>query len=213
MSWKFDDFFVNMGPNLANNIPHQNQFPLDFIGRPSVNSIFLSQVTSLKIFNVLTSLKTGAAGHDEISAALLTLTWSSIVPNELKVASVIPLYKADDPLLFNDYRPVYMLKVISKVFEKAMYIRLKEYLDKFKIFVSNQFGFKKLHSSYMVLINGQIDHLVREKQYVITIFCLTFQKSLTLLINLYCFINSPIMLSEVMPWVGLKVTYQDAPSM
>ena len=33
-----------------------------------------------------------------------------------------------------------------------MYTRLKEYLDNFKILACNQFGFRKLHSSYMALM-------------------------------------------------------------
>ena len=141
ISSKFNDFFVNIGPNLAKKIPHQTVSPLDLMGRPSVNSIFLSQVTSLEFNNILSSLKNGAAGHVEISAALLKLVSSSIVnplsylcnlslqqgvfPCELKVANVIPLYKADDPFLFNNYRPVSLLYVISKVFEKVMFTRLK----------------------------------------------------------------------------------------
>ena len=42
--------------------------------------------------------------------------------------------------------------MLSKVFEKVMYNRLIEFLEMYKILVNQQFGFRKLHSSYMALM-------------------------------------------------------------
>ena len=75
-----------------------------------------------------------------------------VFPNQLKLANVIPLYKADDPMLFNHYRPVFLLCVLSEVFEEVMYTRLLDFLENFKILYSNQFGFRKGHSTYMALM-------------------------------------------------------------
>ena len=53
-----------------------------------------------------------------------------------------------------------------------MYTRLKEYLDNFKILASNQFGLKKLNSSYMALMT-LMDKLItslEKKNHVIGIF-------------------------------------------
>ena len=52
-----------------------------------------------------------------------------LLPMELKLANVIHLYKSDDSFVFNDYRPVSLLYVISKVFEKIMQNRLLEFLE------------------------------------------------------------------------------------
>ena len=57
ISNKFNDFFINIGPNLAANIPKQNLSPLDFMDQPLLNSIYLSEVTSEEISNILKSLK------------------------------------------------------------------------------------------------------------------------------------------------------------
>ena len=73
-------------------------------------------------------------------------------PTELKIANVLPLYKSDDPFCLNNYRPVSLLCVLSKVFEKIMYNRLLDFLEDQKFFVNEQFGFRKLHSSYMALM-------------------------------------------------------------
>ena len=67
----------------------------------------------------------------------LSLT-QGIFPSQLKIANVIPLYKSDDPMLFNNYRPVSLFYVLSKVFEKMMYNRVSTFLEIFKILHENQ---------------------------------------------------------------------------
>ena len=57
ISNKFNDFFINIGPNLAANIPKQNRSPLDLMDQPLLNSIYLSEVTSEEITYILKSLK------------------------------------------------------------------------------------------------------------------------------------------------------------
>ena len=59
-----------------------------------------------------------------------------VFPDELKIANVIPLFKSDDPELFNNYRPVSLLCTVSKVFERIMYNRLLSFLDEYKILFS-----------------------------------------------------------------------------
>ena len=75
-----------------------------------------------------------------------------LFPDELKIANVQPLFKACDPCVFNNYRPVPLLCVLSKVYEKIMYNRLIIFLENYDILFENQFGFRKLHSSYMALM-------------------------------------------------------------
>ena len=137
--------------------------------QPLSNSIFLSEVTSKEIDNILKSLnKNGAAGYDEINAALLKHISSFITeplmylnsislhevvfPTELKLTNVVPLYKADYVFVYNNYRPVSLLCVISKVFGKVVYTRLIDFLETFSILNNSQFGFRKMHSKYMALM-------------------------------------------------------------
>ena len=190
----FNEFFVNVGPNLAKKISNQNISPLQFVSDPLMNSIFLSLVTAEETRGILSSLKNGAAGHDEIRASTLKSVSPYIVeplayicslsisqgvfPSKLKIANVLPLYKADDPFLFNNYRPVSLLNVLSKVFERIMYNRVSEFLETLKILVNFQFGFRKWHSSYMALLT-LMDKLIsslERKEFVIGIF-LDFSKA------------------------------------
>ena len=48
----------------------------------------------------------------------------------------------------SNYRPIFILPILSKIFEKLMYSRLIEFIDKHKILYKNNSAFKKvnLHS-------------------------------------------------------------------
>ena len=94
ISNKFNDFFINIGPNLAANIQKQNLAPLDFMDQPLLNSIYLSEGTSEEISNILKSLKNGAAGYDEINAAL-SKHISSFITEPLKYLSNLAPHSAD----------------------------------------------------------------------------------------------------------------------
>ena len=62
----------------------------------------------------------------------LSLT-QGVFPWQLKIANVIPLYKTVDSVLFNNYRPVSLLCVLLKLFEKVTYDRIVLFLENFKI--------------------------------------------------------------------------------
>ena len=46
---------------------------------------------------------------------------SGIFPDDMKIARVIPLFKAGDRVIFSNYRPVSILPGFSKFLEKVMY--------------------------------------------------------------------------------------------
>ena len=131
-------------------------------------TLFLSPVTETEINKIIRALKDSAAGHD-ISSQFLKLALNSIVdplthicnmsltedvfPDTLKVANVIPLYESEDPMCFNHYRPVSWLCILSKVFEKIMYDRLLNFVNKFELLYAQQFGFRKNRSTYMALLS------------------------------------------------------------
>ena len=101
-----------------------------------------------------------------------------LLPDELKIANVIPLYKCDDPKLFNNYWPVSVFPSVSKVFERIMYNQLIAYLNEYKILFSYQFGVRKQHSTYMALMTS-MDKLTKcfdNDEYVIGVF-LDFSKA------------------------------------
>ena len=68
---------------------------------------------------------------------------SGIFPDHLKLSIVKHIYKQGDRMNSTIYRPISLLTSFSKVFEKALYIRLTEHFNSNKLLVGNQFGFRK----------------------------------------------------------------------
>lgn len=95
-----------------------------------------------------------------------------IFPSVLKTAKVTPIFKKDDPCLASNYRPISILPVMSKVFEKVFLTRFEQFLDRFHIISSEQFGFRKNKSTIdavTTLIESVVDGLER-KEHVLSIF-------------------------------------------
>ena len=61
------------------------------------------------------------------------------------------MFKGGDKKVFNNYRPVSVLPVFSKILERLMYNRGIKFINKHDILYKYQFGFKKGHSTYMPL--------------------------------------------------------------
>ena len=79
--------------------------------------------------------------------------YHGIVPDEMKIARVIPVFKSDDQSLFTNYRPVSVLPSFSKFLERIIYNRLVHYLQSFNILCDNQYGFRKDHSTSLAIID------------------------------------------------------------
>ena len=74
-------------------------------------------------------------------------------PDELKIAKVCPIFKAGDKSFASNYRPISVLSSLSKIFEKAIYVRLDKYIATKNILIKNQYGFRTGHSTYMALLD------------------------------------------------------------
>ena len=77
---------------------------------------------------------------------------SGVVPQEMKIARVILLFKSGYNSLFTNYRPVSVLPVFSKFLERIVYNCLLDFLNKYDILSRNQYGFRKNYSTTHALI-------------------------------------------------------------
>ena len=84
-------------------------------------------------------------------------------PDSLKEANITPIFKKDDPLDKSNYRPVSILPLISKLFERLIYNQLSEYTEGFlnhilcgfrKAHITQHALFKLLQSCQKELDNG-----------------------------------------------------------
>ena len=153
---------------LASKIPDNDLSHKKFLPENIKTSLFLNPTNETEIKNVISQLKEGAPGRDGIASKnikhikdsisypltnIVNLSFEQgVFPSELKFAIITPLYKAKDPMFFNNYRPISLLSVFSKIIERLMYNRLLNFINRHKIFNQNQFGFRNNHSTFMALI-------------------------------------------------------------
>ena len=74
--------------------------------------------------------------------------------SDWKIARVLSLYKNGPRNFPGNYRPVSVLPVISKVFEKILYNQLYGYLTKKQLLSKHQFGFRRLHSTPSAILDS-----------------------------------------------------------
>ena len=63
-------------------------------------------------------------------------------PNCLKMARVIPLHEAGDSRNVNNYRPISLLSIFSKILKKVVSYQLSNNFENLKLFDSSQFGLR-----------------------------------------------------------------------
>ena len=72
----------------------------------------------------------------------------SCVPDCWKVSSVVPVSKnAGESSTAKNYRPVSLLSVVSKIFEKLVNNRIVDHLEKCGLFSDFQYGFRSFRST------------------------------------------------------------------
>ena len=189
ISNSFNDFFVNIGPKLASEINHTGKDYFEYLKNPTPNCVFMKPIISEEIIKIVSKFNQNKSpGHDgvgnfivkkviyEISGPLtdifnLSLS-TGIVPHQLKVAKVIPIYKKDDADVFSNYRPVSVLPCLSKILERLVFNRCIDYIDKNNVLNEKQFGFRSNHSTYMAVIElvDKIVNAVEKNETTVGIF-------------------------------------------
>ena len=75
---------------------------------------------------------------------------TQIYPLSLKVADVTPIPKTKEKVLLNQYRPVSLIPIVSKLFERNMFDQTSSYIDKY--LSPYLFGYRKGHSTEQCLL-------------------------------------------------------------
>ena len=150
---------------------------MDFLDNHISNSIFFDAVLETDVLDLVKNLASkNSAGHDGISNSCLKqiipdivkpLTHifnlslcSGVVPQKMKLAKVVPIFKKGDALLVNNYRPISLLTSLSKILEKLVYSRTIKFLLDKNVFSDSQFGFREKHSTSHAILNF-LDNVAR----------------------------------------------------
>jgi hypothetical protein len=74
-----------------------------------------------------------------------------IIPKEWKCANVVPVYKSGGKSDPNNYRPISLLSIISKVMESIINDKLRKHVFGLRLISDNQYGFRPNHSTLDLL--------------------------------------------------------------
>ena len=170
MSNILNDFYVNVADGITRTIPLTPKSPLDYLSDRMCNSLFLTPVTEIEVNDLINILNPSkSVGRNSIPMKLLKIIGysvsphlallvnqsfqSGVFPDKLKIAKVISIFKKGNPELPSNYRPISLLPIFSKIFEKLMYKRLYRFLEIHKVLYSLQFGFQENHSIDHALVS------------------------------------------------------------
>lgn len=170
--------FSTIGETLASKFTDTAVPPVPHLcgGSPPA-SFSLQPVAVEQVFDLLNKLDTKkATGLDAIPAWLLKLCSSTLanplthifnkslttglVPTLYKKAKVIPLFKKGDPHLASNYRPISILPVVSKIFEKLVNNQILNYLETNNLLTPSQYGFRKNKSTRDAIVEFTNDSLM-----------------------------------------------------
>ena len=156
-----NDHFVSTPQNIAQSLePIPNINYRSFLTGYYSSSFFLNLLNSDKILKILSDCKnTSSGGHLDIPIKVVTsiihviseplcfifnrCITTGYFPNNLKIAQVTPVFKAGESTNPNNYRPISVLTIFSKILEKHIYSELLSYLDSFEILNAQQCGFRE----------------------------------------------------------------------
>jgi hypothetical protein len=76
---------------------------------------------------------------------------TGVFPDAWKEAKVVPLHKGGDLCNTNNYRPISVLPILSKLIEKAVHKHMYTFLSEHNLINKQQSGFRPLHSTETAL--------------------------------------------------------------
>ena len=122
-------------------------------------------VTVKHVENIIKNIPNNKASGEEIPLNILkqsrfsyemltdcindAIVGENIFPDSFKFADITPVHKKDETTNKENCRPVSVLPLISKIFERVIYDQLSEYLEKY--LNSILCGFRKAHSTQHAL--------------------------------------------------------------
>ena len=78
-------------------------------------------------------------------------------PKAWKISRISPVPKVDNPMECDDYRPIAILPVLSKVYERFVLSQITKYIDKHSILHENIYGYRKGHLTTTILLRFRDD--------------------------------------------------------
>ena len=161
---KLNKHFVCKGPKLASKLPQSVRHSRNYLKKRVQSCMKFRSINENDLIKLICKLEVGKSpGHDHISVTIIKWCMPYILaplvcifnefmkrgsyPGIFKLAKVTALFKGGIESEADNYRPISVLPVLNKVFEKVIHNQLVDFLDLHKVLSKQQFGFRKKHST------------------------------------------------------------------
>ena len=95
-----------------------------------------------------------------------------LYPLCLKHACVTPIFESGNSSNVKNYRPISILPLLNKIFEKCIYTRLYSFVTECKLISPHQYGFQKGRSTEQAVsaLTESIYNALNSKEITLTVF-------------------------------------------
>ena len=192
---EFNTLFSNIPKNLHKKLPKMNEQNrikkcLEFLkNKKIVNNFNFEQTSVDEVLEIIKSFrKKSSTGLDSISPTVLKHFPLNIILclvhvfnlsmskgtfiQCFKYAKIVPTHKGKSKINGENYRPISLLPVASKILERIVHRRLYDFLSQNNFFNKNQFGFRSNHSTELAAtsLTNRICNALDSKQKVMSVF-------------------------------------------
>ena len=187
----FNNFFSSIARNMnvklhSSCMLHKSPKFTDYLDKRVCSSIFLYQCNRSEVCEIIKEFQSDKASDisvrvlkrvavhvaEHLSGFINKFMELGTFPKSLKIGKISPIHKKGDVQLLDNYRPISVLPIFGKIFEKILYNRLYSFFTSKSVIYKKQFGFRKKHSTGHAInysINKIIDEL-QTRNHVIGIF-------------------------------------------
>lgn len=165
-----NEYFATVGVKLASAIPEVSGTFSNYLDPPLSNTFYFDPIIPQEVESeIITLLESKAYGLYSSPVKLLKLARSvislpladifnqsiltGIYPAKFKLAKVVPVFKDDDDTLPENYRPISLLSIYNRIFEKLIHARLTKFINKNNIIYNLQYGFRSKHSTQHAILD------------------------------------------------------------
>ena len=180
-----NDYFTNIGPKLASKFNERWKY----FGNETENDIDEINVIEGYVYDFVKEIDIcKSSGFSEISSMCLRDALIVLIPQLLyifkqsvntgkfpekwKIATIVPIFKGGNKEEVSNYRPVSLLPVTGKIFEKILHYQIVNFLDDNKFLSDKQNGFRKEKSTLgsIVSFTSDIFETINDRKFTLATF-------------------------------------------
>lgn len=187
---ELNKYFAEIGAKLAEVMINNNNWTQEItLKKTQQHSFYLEECNNEEVERIITGLKCNKApGPDKITAStikrlsdilipVLTYLINNVFsegkyPEELKSTIIIPIHKEGDKNKPENFRPIALTSVFSKIMEKIIKQRIMSYLKKIQFISSKQYAFQENTNTQTAVLDliTEVENEIENGKYTVIIF-------------------------------------------